>query len=147
MTQPVLGIAPYPPVPHITFFRIRSVFPYPHESQCFVCGSGMFATDLKDMLLCEQCPKVYHIHCASLYSNSVASLEWQCPRHACRQCHDVTKPLYSCMTCPNSFCKYANVASSAHHILPTACCLGVILVTTFVWMRRAEFYGTTTILF
>ena len=44
-----------------------------HDYECFVCDDG------GDLLMCERCPRVYHLNCLKPPLAKVPEGDWYCP--------------------------------------------------------------------
>ncbi|KAI6228682.1 hypothetical protein M3Y99_01199800 [Aphelenchoides fujianensis] len=89
-----------------------------HQNYCEVCQQG------GDIMLCDTCPRAYHLICYDAEATEVPEGDWSCPHceangvaqkepeeqkrgnmEFCRTCHEGGF-LLCCDTCPNSFHAY-----------------------------------------
>lgn len=52
------------------------VYPDEHEDECAVCRSNAYP---KKLLLCDTCPRAFHLYCLDPPLKEVPRKEWQCP--------------------------------------------------------------------
>ena len=75
----LLSFAGLPRVAACTCSPAQSLLPLQNDYDCWVCGKD--GTE-KELLCCEACPRVYHLHCLTPPLTAVPEGHWYCPHCA-----------------------------------------------------------------
>lgn len=74
-----------------------------HEQICHQCKDGGM------LVLCNVCPRSYHLTCLGLTESDIQSGTYRCPQHECSECErrasDAGGLLFRCVNCANAYCE------------------------------------------
>lgn len=83
-----------------TFLPIKYRRFFSHEGFCHSCHDGGL------LLLCDLCPRSYHLECLGLNREPRS---FRCPQHSCKECQrnaiDAGGLLFRCIVCPVAYCE------------------------------------------
>lgn len=75
---------------------------YRHQDICQICWDG------GELIVCDNCPCVYHLECLGLKTIPEGKIKWFCPHHSCCKClkkGSAVGFLFRCEICEHAYCE------------------------------------------